>query len=85
LNLKLKKEEGLHTEYMLFLSSEEVRRLAGVALRHREAFLALGEGLEEDEAKEGRGRGKGKKEGQAKAKEVLPPKVRRELAEALGA
>jgi CRISPR system Cascade subunit CasC len=78
LNLKLKKEEGLQTEYMLFLSSEEVRRLAGVALRYREAFLALGEGLEENEGKEGRGKGKSKKEGQAKAK------ARRELAEALG-
>jgi CRISPR system Cascade subunit CasC len=51
LNLKLKNEEDsrLHAEYMLFLSSEEVQRLAGVALRHREAFLALGEGLEEGE------------------------------------
>jgi CRISPR system Cascade subunit CasC len=84
LSLRLKNEEGLQTEYMLFLSSEEVRRLAGVALRHREAFLALGEGLEGDEGKEGRGKGKSKKEGQAKAKEVLSPEARRELAEALG-
>jgi CRISPR system Cascade subunit CasC len=83
LNLKLKKEEGLQTEYMLFLSSEEVRRLAGVALRHRAALLALGEGLEGDEGQEGRGK-RSKKEGQAKAKEVLPPEARRELAEALG-
>ncbi len=85
LSLKLKDEEGLHAEYMLFLSGEEVQRLARVALRHREAFLALGEGLEEGEGKEGRGKGRSKKEGQAKAKEVLPPEARRELAEALGA
>jgi CRISPR system Cascade subunit CasC len=85
LNLKLKNEEDsrLHAEYMLFLSSEEVQRLAGVALRHREAFLALGEGLEEGEGKEGRGK-RSKREGQAKAKEVLSSEARRELAEALG-
>ncbi len=84
LNLKLKREDGaFRSEYMLFLSNEEIQRLAGIALRYRKAFLALGEGLEEGESKEGRG--KGKKEGQAKAKEVLPPEARRELAEALGA
>jgi CRISPR system Cascade subunit CasC len=85
LNLKLKKEDGaFQTEYMLFLSDEEVQRLAGVALRYRGAFLALGESLEGDEGKEGRGKGKGKKEGQAKAREVLPPEARRELAEVVG-
>jgi CRISPR system Cascade subunit CasC len=84
LNLKLKKEDGsFWSEYMLFLSNEEVQRLADIALRYREAFLALGESLEEDGDKEGRGKGKGKKEGQAKAREVLPPEARRELAEAM--
>jgi CRISPR system Cascade subunit CasC len=85
LNLKLKDEEALQSEYLLFLSNQEVQRLAEIALRYREAFLALGEGLEGDEGKEGRGRGKGKKESQAKAKEVLTPEVRRELKEAMGA
>jgi CRISPR system Cascade subunit CasC len=85
LNLKLKDEEALQSEYLLFLSNQEVQRLAEIALRYREAFLALGEGLEGDEGKEGRGRGKGKKESQAKAREVLTPEVRRELAQAMGA
>jgi CRISPR system Cascade subunit CasC len=85
LNLKLKNEEGLQSEYLLFLSNQEVLRLAEIALRYREAFLALGEGLEGDEGKEGRGKGKGKKESQAKAREVLPPEARRELAQAMGA
>jgi CRISPR system Cascade subunit CasC len=85
LNLRLKDEESLQSEYLLFLSNQEVGRLAEIALRHREAFLALGESLEADQGQEGRGRGKGKKEGQAKAREVLPPEVRRELKEAMGA
>jgi CRISPR system Cascade subunit CasC len=85
LNLRLKDEEGFQSEYLLFLSNQEVQRLAEVALRHREAFLALGESLEKDEGQEGRGRGKGKKESQAKAREVLTPEVRRELAQAMGA
>jgi CRISPR system Cascade subunit CasC len=84
LNLKLKKEDGsFWSEYMLFLSNEEVQRLAEIALRYREAFLALGESLEGDGSKEGPGKGKGKKESQAKAREVLPPEARRELAEAV--
>ena len=72
---------GLQAEYLLFLSEEEVARLAEVALRHRQALLALAGALEAPQEGEKKG---GKARGKAKAKEALAQEVRRELEEALG-